>query len=157
VKTLWTRLAAETRAEHGKKYRVRILNVMGMRGAESCARSKLIPFRLNDANGVRIVHDWLPIFGLSEQEVWADIKESHVPYHPVYDQGMPRLSCCFCIFAPRNALLKAGHLNTQLLREYVATEQRVRSTFRKELALADVLRDVEAGVQPGPIKTWEMP
>lgn len=155
VKTLWTKLAGETRKVQGRKYRVRILNVMGMRGAESCARSKLKPFGLNEASTVRVVHNYLPIFGLSEQEVWADIRKSGVPHHKVYDDGMNRLSCCFCIFAPRNALIKAGHLNTPLLRRYAETEKKVRSTFRKELALVDVLKDVEAGVQPGPIGTWE--
>jgi hypothetical protein len=64
---------------------------------------------------------------------------------------MPRLSCCFCVMAPRDALLLAGQHNTPLRRKYVAVEKEVRSTFRKNRALADV----EASRQPGSIRTWE--
>lgn len=32
------------------------------------------------------------------------------------DLGMPRLSCCFCIFSPRSALLLAGKHNPGLRR-----------------------------------------
>ncbi len=155
IRTLFTRLAAETRATKGRSYRVRILNCMGMRAAESPARSKLVPFRLNDANGVRVIHDYLPIFELSEKEVWHVIGANKISYHYAYTLGMPRLSCAFCILASRDALLLAGHHNPSLLRDYVAVERAVRSTFKKNLALADVLADVEAGKTPGPIRSWE--
>jgi hypothetical protein len=69
---------------------------------------------------------------------------------------MSHLSCVFCIFSPRNALLLAGKHNPQLLAEYAAVERRINHQFRKELALAEVQGDLEAGVEPGPITTWEM-
>jgi len=69
---------------------------------------------------------------------------------------MPRLSCCFCIFAPREALLLAGKHNPELLGEYVEVERRIGHRFRVNLALADVKRDLEGGVEAGPVKTWEM-
>jgi 3'-phosphoadenosine 5'-phosphosulfate sulfotransferase (PAPS reductase)/FAD synthetase len=157
VALLLTRLGKETRKVTSR--RARILNCMGMRSGESSCRSKLTPFKLNRraSNGRRVVHDWLPIFDWTEEQVWGDIRNSAVPYHAIYDRGMPRLSCCFCIYAPYNALLLAGHLNTPLLRQYVEVEKKVRSTFREELPLAQILADVEAGKQPARIKTWEMP
>jgi hypothetical protein len=58
--------------------------------------------------------------------------------------------------APRDALLVAGKHNLPLLKEYVEVEREVRSTFRVGLALADVPADVEAGVEPGPVRDWGM-
>lgn len=138
---------------------VRILQCMGMRAKESSARSKLKPFKLDkhNTNTKRIVHVWLPIFDMAEDEVWADIRESGVKHHWAYDLGMNRLSCSFCIYAPRDALLLAGIYRTSLLRRYVEVEKQVKSSFRKELALADVLADVESGKVPQlPLPRWEM-
>jgi hypothetical protein len=46
---------------------------------------------------------------------------------------MPRLSCCFCIFSPRSALLLAAKHNPELLAQYVAVEKQIGHRFRKEL------------------------
>ena len=69
---------------------------------------------------------------------------------------MPRLSCCFCIFAPKAALLLAGKHNLGLLAEYVAVERRINHKFKADLALAEVQRDLEAGVEPGAVTNWMM-
>jgi 3'-phosphoadenosine 5'-phosphosulfate sulfotransferase (PAPS reductase)/FAD synthetase len=158
IAKLLTQLANEWLRKAGYRKQVKILNCLGMRAQESKKRAKLRVFGVNahQTNRCRLVHDWLPIHGLTEKEVWARIKTSGVPYHRAYDLGMPRLSCCFCIFAPRDALLLAGHHNVALLRDYVKVEKEVRSTFKMGLALADVLKDVEAGVVPASVKNWEM-
>jgi 3'-phosphoadenosine 5'-phosphosulfate sulfotransferase (PAPS reductase)/FAD synthetase len=96
IATLFTKLAGETRRlVRGR--RVRLLNCMGMRAQESGKRAKLLPFRLNTAqtNGRRIVHDYLPLHGWTEEEVWARIREKGIEVHPAYGLGMGRLSCCF--------------------------------------------------------------
>ena len=49
---------------------------------------------------------------------------------------MPRLSCCFCIFSPRSALLLAGKHNPEMLAESVKIERQIGHTFRLELPLA---------------------
>ena len=141
----------------GKKH-VKVLNCMGLRAMESRARSKKNSFELDKrrSNGKRTVYTWLPIFEWSTEQVWANIKASGVRYHWAYDLGMPRLSCCFCIFAGRDALLLAGHHNKGLLEKYVAVEKEIGHTFRKELPIINILDAVNAGEQPGPIKTWEM-
>ncbi len=152
---LLTRLAGEKK---GKPKPVRILQCMGMRAGESVARSKLRPFYLDrrNSNGRKRIHIWLPIHDWTVDEVWADVKASGVRYHEVYDQGMPRLSCCFCIYMPKPALVLAAKLMPDLAKEYAKVEQEVGFSFRKELPMAEVIRLAESGEDCGPITTWEM-
>jgi hypothetical protein len=56
--------------------------------------------------------------------------QSGVNYHFAYDLGMPRLSCCFCIFASEDALMIAGKHNPELLTEYVRVETKIDHTFK---------------------------
>jgi 3'-phosphoadenosine 5'-phosphosulfate sulfotransferase (PAPS reductase)/FAD synthetase len=157
VTTLFTRLTAKTRLRQTSKP-VKILNCLGLRAAESPARAKLVPFQMDEraSNGKRAVWRWLPLHNWTTESVWARIKAAGLESHPAYGLGMPRLSCCFCIFAPRAALLLAGKHNPQLLAEYVALEARIQHRFRADLALADVKRELEAGVVPGQVTTWAM-
>ena len=89
--------------------------------------------------------DWLPLHAWTTEQVWQRIKASGVRYHPAYDLGMPRLSCCFCIFSPRSALLLAGKHNPELLAEYVAVEKQIGHRFRKELSLTEVQEALAKG------------
>ncbi len=156
VQKLFTRLADASRS-HGID-RVRILNCLGLRAEESPARAQRPPFVADEraSNSRRTVDCWLPIHDWTVRQVWERIKASGVRHHPAYDLGMPRLSCCFCIFAPRSALLLAGKHNPQLLAEYVAVERQIGHTFRKELPLADVQAALERGEQAGPVQDWRM-
>lgn len=159
IMRVMTALAAERgwsrRLKPGQK-RFRIVNVMGMRAAESTARRLLPNWSENTlaTNGVKEVHNWLPIFKLSTQEVWDRIHASGVRYHRAYDLGMPRLSCCFCVFASRSALIVAGHHNPALLRKYAAAEEQMGHQFRANLSIRDVLRAVEAGEGGGAAEDW---
>jgi 3'-phosphoadenosine 5'-phosphosulfate sulfotransferase (PAPS reductase)/FAD synthetase len=151
---LLTRLAGERKGRRP----VRILQCMGMRAGESVARSKLRPFHLDrrNSNTRKRVHIWLPIHDWTAERVWSDVKASGVRHHPVYDQGMPRLSCCFCIYMPKPALVLAAKLTPGLAREYAKVEEEVGYSFRKELPMAEVIRLAESGEDCGPITTWEM-
>lgn len=146
------------RGKKGPNYKV--LNVLGMRAAESPARSKMVPFELNSdrstKNGKRVVWDWLPIFRLTDAQVWQVIREQGLEMHPAYKAGMPRLSCCFCIFAPREALLKAGELNPALLAKYVAVEQRIGHSFKADLRIADIQAALEQGERAQGVDDWKM-
>ena len=51
---------------------------------------------------------------------------------------MGRLSCVFCIFAPKKALQIAGRANPELLNQYVAVEDQIGHTFQANLSLRDV-------------------
>lgn len=136
----------------------RILNVMGMRAEESPARAKLRAFDVNKrhSNGRRVIHNWLPIHGWHLGEVWADIKASGVPYHKAYDLGMPRLSCCFCIFSPPAALMLAGKHNPELLAEYVQAEKDLGHTLRHKFSLGEVQEAIARGEDWGPASDWVM-
>lgn len=135
-----------------------IINVLGMRADESPARSKLVPWSLDAraTSGKRTVYRWLPIHGWTVDRVWRAIVASGVPHHHAYDLGMPRLSCRFCIFAPRAVLILSGRLNRPLLQEYVDLENKMGHTFRKDLSLASVAKAVDAGEDPGPVRDWIM-
>jgi 3'-phosphoadenosine 5'-phosphosulfate sulfotransferase (PAPS reductase)/FAD synthetase len=162
VDKLFTRLTWEAHRDGTANYfdaPVRILNCMGIRAQESPARAKRTPFVAHDtraSNGRRRVSQWLPIFDWTLEQVWARNAEAGTRVHPAYALGMPRLSCCFCIFAPKAALVLAGQHNRQLLADYVAVEQRIGHTFRIDLTLADVAATVDAGCTSDPVTDWSM-
>ena len=157
IYTILTRLAAQARAE-GVPAPVRILNCLGLRAEESPARARRSPLTYDEraSNGRRRVDLWLPIHGWTAAQVWRRIRASGVRHHPAYDLGMPRLSCCFCIFAPRSALLLAGQHNPELLARYVEVERAIKHRFRKELPLADVQEALRRGERAGPVPDWLM-
>jgi 3'-phosphoadenosine 5'-phosphosulfate sulfotransferase (PAPS reductase)/FAD synthetase len=158
VARIFTKLVAEAREAGITDRPVRILNAMGIRAAESPARKKKVPYQRDEraSNGKRDVWTWYPIFTWTEAQVWETIQRSGVPHHPAYDLGMPRLSCVFCVFAPKAALLVAGKHNPELLAEYVEVEQEIGHTFRKDFSLVELAEALERGEEPGEIKTWEM-
>jgi len=135
-----------------------ILNVKGIRGDESPARAKLVPFCVNErmTTESRLVHDWLPIFSWTSKQVWDDITLSQVPHHKAYDLGMPRLSCAFCIYAPKSVLMIAGKHNPELLDEYVALEKEIGHTFQNGRSIASIKEAIAAGEEAGPVNDWIM-
>lgn len=159
VYTILTKLTNEVRAIKGTDAPVRILNMLGLRADESPARAKKTPFE-NDksaSNGKRSVDTWYPIFTWTVQEVWSTIKESGVRSHRAYELGMPRLSCCFCVLASKDALMLAGKHNRALLDEYVAVEQKIGHTFKKSLPIVQIREALDRGEEPsGKITTWCM-
>ncbi len=157
VARLLTQLAKEHR-EAGGEGPCRILNCLGLRAAESSARAKRESFKHDTraSNGRRHVDTWLPIFDWTKEQVWTRIEESGVRHHPAYDLGMPRLSCVFCVFAPKPALMLAGKHNPQLLADMVELEAEIDHTFTQKLSLADIADALARGEDPGDIRTWEM-
>jgi len=140
---------------------IRILNCMGMRAEESPARAKLEPFKRNTRASTktskRKVDDWLAIQAWPVGDVWANIKASGVPHHFAYDLGMPRLSCCFCIYAPKSALVLAGQHNPKLLDQYVEAEARMGHTFKADLSMAEVRDEVRSlGRVTVTVNDWKM-
>jgi 3'-phosphoadenosine 5'-phosphosulfate sulfotransferase (PAPS reductase)/FAD synthetase len=134
----------------------RILNCLGLRAEESPARARRVPFvpNLAASNGRREVDDWLPLHAWTREQVWQRVRASGVRHHPAYDLGMPRVSCCFCIYSPRSALLLAGQHNPELLAQYVAVERQIGHRFRLELPLASIQEALDRGEQPGPVPDW---
>jgi 3'-phosphoadenosine 5'-phosphosulfate sulfotransferase (PAPS reductase)/FAD synthetase len=156
ISTVFTRRADRCHAMG--VMRPRILSCLGLRSEESPARAKRLPFAFDQraSNGRRHVDVWLPIRAWNVEQVWQRIRASGVPHHRAYDLGLPRLSCCFCIFAPRSALLLAGKHNPELLEEYVRVEKEIGHSFRLELPLAEFQRALREGEEPGLIQGWTM-
>ena len=105
---------------------LRVVNCMGMRAQESAARAKRPSWRINARNSKagRVWHDWLPIHHLTEAQVFAAIKVAGQVPHPIYSQGMSRLSCQFCIMASASDLRTAAQLSPNLYARYVELEKR---------------------------------
>ena len=136
-----------------------LLNCMGLRAQESPARRKKAPHTPNRyfSTKSRTVWDWLPILDWTEKEVWLDIKESGVAHHGAYDLGMPRLSCIFCIYAPKKALVLAGRRNPELLDEYVRVEAEIGHRFRVDVSMAEVREATRTDMEIGDIDgDWNM-
>ncbi len=102
-----------------------IVNCMGMRAQESSSRSKLIPFKFSERNSKagREWYDWLPIHGMTTDEVFSFIDAEGQKPHWVYAAGMSRFSCCFCIMSNKADLTTAARLNPDLYRKYVGLER----------------------------------
>lgn len=152
IRKVYTRLVSEFSL--GRP--VRILECLGFRVAESPARAKREPVARNDqaSNGKREVTTWLPIHEWSEADVWDRIGRAPTASHPAYDLGMPRLSCVFCVLAPKDALVLAAQHNPTLAREYAAVEARIGHTFKRDLSMAEVVAEAEAGVEVGGVQAW---
>lgn len=142
VRKLITRLVAELALDRPAK----VLNCLGMRAAESCARARKTAFELDKAatSGRREVWAWLPIHGWSDAQVWDRIRASGVPSHPVYEAGMSRASCSFCILASRADLERACRLRPEMAARYADLEERIGHRFRADMSMADLM--ASAGV-----------
>jgi 3'-phosphoadenosine 5'-phosphosulfate sulfotransferase (PAPS reductase)/FAD synthetase len=140
------------------KDKIRYLSCVGLRAAESPARSKQEPFKREErlCTKKRTVETWLPIHNWDEDQVWETIRASGLEYHYAYDLGMPRLSCVFCIFASKPALVLAGTHNPELLETYVQLEKRIDFKFKSDLSLADVQEAVKAGESIEQVTSWTM-
>lgn len=163
VYKVMTRLVAENRERQTGRgcarrqlRQVRILNCLGIRADESTDRSVEVPFRFEDraSNGRRHVDRYYPIFRWTLDEVWDDIRKSGVPYHFAYDLGMPRLSCCFCIYASRSALVLSAQHNPEVAAEYVRVEFTIGHTFKKDLSMAQVVADAKALPPVTVVENW---
>jgi 3'-phosphoadenosine 5'-phosphosulfate sulfotransferase (PAPS reductase)/FAD synthetase len=153
-----THLADEVR-ELGTKKVPSILQCFGFRAQESPRRRKMQPFSTDKrtSNTRKLVQVWLPIQDWTVEQVWARIKQAGTRHHYAYDQGMSRLSCRFCIFAPKSQLILSGRLNPELLQEYVDVERKIGHRFRMELSLVEVQEAVQRGEEVAPDDgAWNM-
>lgn len=145
-----TRLVAEFKAANPKhEGRVRVLNCLGLRSEESSKRAKE-PNWIDEqpiwSNATkRKVTRWLPIQTWTTEQVWTTIRLSGVRHHEAYDLGMPRLSCVFCVYANRGALMVAAKHNRELLDEYVRVEAAIGHDFQYNAPIRDIKAAIEAG------------
>ncbi|WP_445517281.1 phosphoadenosine phosphosulfate reductase domain-containing protein [Streptomyces sp. NEAU-174] len=118
-----------------------VLDCLGIRAAESSKRAKKLPLTQDTALTTRgrSVFTWLPIHSWSDEQVWQQIADSGLPYSPVYDAGMRRLSCSFCVLASEEDLVCAARLRPRMADEYAALEARIGHSFKADLTMADVV------------------
>lgn len=150
IRKLKTRLAAEIREAESVEGPVRIVEVLGIRAQESAPRRQQQAFRPGaDSNTRRRVDVWLPVHHLPEEQVWELIDDTGVPWHWVY-LFLPRLSCRFCIVAPRDQLVQATRLDPRGALERAILAERMGHDFKYGLNLRDVITEAEA---LGPLDT----
>ena len=108
-----------------------IISCIGMRSQESRARAKLQTFRRNERGSVagRDWYEWLPIHGLTREEVFATIRGAGQEPHWAYAAGNERLSCVFCIMGSRNDLRNGARHRPDLLAKYIEIERRTGYTM----------------------------
>ena len=162
IQRAYTYLTREIRDANPGHPKPRIINCFGFRSEESPARAKRKPWSINKVattKTTRDVFDWLPIHCWLEPAVWKRIKQAGTRHHWAYDRGMTRLSCRFCIFAPRSQLMVSACQpeNKELFEEYVALEDKMGHTFRKKQSLREIKEAIEAGETPSEDDTqWNM-
>jgi 3'-phosphoadenosine 5'-phosphosulfate sulfotransferase (PAPS reductase)/FAD synthetase len=155
IKKVVTGLHREWKREHGTRT-FRVLDVQGLRAEESTKRAKQSAFERRDdwSNRTREVDTWLPLHAWKIGEVWDRIRADGAPYHFAYDAGMPRLSCVFCIYSTRSALIRAGELNRELLDEYIALEREIDHTFKHGLSLSEIADAIDRGETVDKVENW---
>ncbi|MEW2248569.1 phosphoadenosine phosphosulfate reductase family protein [Streptomyces sp. NPDC006975] len=123
-----------------------VLDCLGIRAAESSKRKRKLPLTQDSALTTRgrSVFTWLPLHAWSDEQVWQQIAESALPYSPVYDQGMSRLSCSFCVLASEDDLVCAARLRPGMAALYADLETRIGHRFKVDLAMADVVAQAQA-------------
>ena len=133
------------------RYGGRLVNAMGMRAEESAARARKLPWKRSDRNSRagRSWFDWLPIFDLTEAQVFDVIQDAGQSPHPAYGMGMSRLSCVFCIMASRADLRTAAKLQPSLYAHYVRLEERIGHTLSPTGVPLPALTGVPAEPEPG--------
>jgi 3'-phosphoadenosine 5'-phosphosulfate sulfotransferase (PAPS reductase)/FAD synthetase len=128
-------------AELGLNRPAQVLNCLGLRAEESPGRARrpMLAVDTSASSGRRQVTTWLPILHWSTQQVWDRIRQSGVPYHLAYDQGMSRLSCSLCVLASKADLIRAIQLRPDLAAKYAALEKEIDHRFQADTSMADLI------------------
>ncbi|MEU6338637.1 hypothetical protein ABZ839_30220 [Streptomyces cellulosae] len=85
VSSAWTPIVNRLKRELGRP--VRILKVMGLRSDEGPVCKKRAVFRTVQANGARVVDEWLPVKDWSTDPVKEWHADAPVPYCWTYDSA----------------------------------------------------------------------
>lgn len=109
----------------------RVVSCMGLRAQESAKRAKALVWKTNKRESVagRAWFDWLPIHALQERQVFQVIGEAGQRALWVYEAGMRRASCQFCIMACQEDLRTAARLAPDRYAARVRLEREVGHTI----------------------------
>ena len=117
------------------------INATGMRADESKRRAKKLPLVLSKGSGTsgmhmprkhadHTIHDWMPIFSYSVDEVYAEVEYAGQEVHEIYSKGFSRLSCVFCINGRVSEHKEAAKLRPVLAQKMVGLERELGKTIR---------------------------
>lgn len=80
--------------------------VSGVRRVDSATRASAPRFGWDERFGLWKLN---PLADWDDKQIWTYIKDHHVPYNPLHDQGYPSIGCMPCTTAvPDGADLRAG-------------------------------------------------
>jgi 3'-phosphoadenosine 5'-phosphosulfate sulfotransferase (PAPS reductase)/FAD synthetase len=174
--TLFTRLAAESRAAGIVDRPVRLLSILGMRAEESPERAKMLPFRHDGgptcvcdacqavpelerpkgrSNTRKHIDIWLPIHSWNSAQVFERCGRAPTLLHPAYALGFPRASCVFCVLGSKSALIRACQLMPELAEEYAALEDRIGHTIKHKFSIREAIRLAAEADGPVPVSGWK--
>jgi 3'-phosphoadenosine 5'-phosphosulfate sulfotransferase (PAPS reductase)/FAD synthetase len=114
------------------------VNCTGIRAEESPGRRKQVAFKMNAAlsKAGREVYDWLPIHGLSTEEVFEVIASVGQEAFHAYKRNK-RLSCVFCIMGCANDLQHGAEERPELYQQYLDLEDETGWTMFNGYSLRD--------------------
>lgn len=133
----------------------KVVTCLGIRAAESPGRANRSSFQVNKRGTVRgrDWYEWLPIRGMSTQEVRRTIAATGQTPHSAYLAGNQRLSCVFCIMGSPRDLANGARHRPELLAQYLEVEARTGYTMHQSRKPLQELVDIgeqqlrAAGVQ----------
>ena len=108
-----------------------VINVVGIRAAESESRSRLSEWEWQDGFDCEV---WRPLLHWSEQQV-IDIHHRHgLRPNPLYLQGATRVGCWPCIFARKSELRMIAEIDPGRIDRIRALESEVAEKARERAA-----------------------
>ena len=126
---------------HGVKLAV---DCIGLRAAESSARSRKVPLQLDErlSKAGRQVTTWLPIHNYPTQSVFDILAAAGLPLHHAYSHNT-RLSCVLCIMASGADIVSGAAARPDLVAAYSEREKSYGHTLftlkGKPIALPDYI------------------
>lgn len=67
--------------------------ITGLRQSQSQSRSHIHPVEVDQDHGLFKVN---PLWNWDDSQVWSYVKQNHVIYNPLHDQGFPSIGCQPC-------------------------------------------------------------
>ncbi|MEM9489760.1 MAG: phosphoadenosine phosphosulfate reductase family protein [Myxococcota bacterium] len=108
-----------------------VINAIGVRRAESRARSKLSEWEWSDAVDCQV---WRPLIAWTEEDVIAIHKRHDIRPNPLYLKGASRVGCWPCIFACKNEIRMVAELDPGRIDVIRELEQHVQERARARYA-----------------------
>jgi 3'-phosphoadenosine 5'-phosphosulfate sulfotransferase (PAPS reductase)/FAD synthetase len=123
-------LRNDERFQNGAK----VLLVTGERAEESASRARYQVCEVHKATSKkRLVHQWRPVHGWTEKEVWAALERYRIRPHPAYRLGFGRVSCMSCIFGNDDQWATIRRINEDSFNRIAAVELMTRKTIHRKL------------------------